>query len=59
MTKERADGPLFFLGPRSVLPLVFLSGGDATADVPLGLVLLQHPLHLIKEGPIKGGKALG
>ena len=36
---------------------VFSPGGDASPDVALGLVLLQHPLYLEVQGPVEGGQA--
>ena len=43
---------LFFFS--AVLP----AGGDAAADVPLGLVLLQDLLDLEVEAPVVDGQAL-
>ena len=38
-------------------PFIFPPGGNAPPDVPLGLVLLQHPLYLEVQGPVEGGQA--
>lgn len=37
---------------------VLFAGGNATADVPLGLVLVQHALDLLEQGLVKSGQAL-
>ena len=38
---------------------VFFSGGDAAPDVPLGLVDLQHLLHLQVQRPVELRQPLG
>ena len=37
---------------------VFFPGGNASPDVALGLVLLQHRLCLKVKGPVEGGQPL-
>lgn len=37
---------------------VFFAGGDAAPDMPLGLVDLQHFLHLQIQRPVELGQAL-
>ena len=43
---------------RSLAP-VFFPGGDAAADVALGLVLIQHLLDLQVQRPVKQRQPLG
>ena len=40
-------------------PFVLFPGGQAAPDVSLGLVDLQHHLHLLIQGPVEGGQPLG
>ena len=42
-----------------LLSFVLFPGGHAPPDVSLGLVDLQHHLHLLIQGPVEGGQPLG
>ena len=44
---------------RILFPAVLFPGGDAAADVSLGLVHLQDFLHLLVQHPIELGQPLG
>ena len=44
---------------RIVVPAVLFPGGDAAADVSLGLVHLQDFLHLLVQHPIELGQPFG
>lgn len=44
---------------RILFPAVLFPGGDAAADVSLGLVHLQDFLHLLVQHPIELGQPFG
>lgn len=46
------------MSPAPSFPLIFPPGGQASPDMPLGLVLLQHLLGLEIQGPVKGREPL-
>ena len=57
--RDPADADCQPQGSLPSLSPVFLPGGDAAPDVPLGLVDFQNFLHLQVQRPVELGQALG